>query len=146
MSPGKPLRILGLLVPLFAIFYWLALQTPTGSEGGIWAVWAADRVDKDDGDKEPVLLTRVAWPDGPGPRLVLSPRDALAFALYFSALSAFQIGWRELNIGTWLTRLQPREYALRATRWVRPVSGIEAVISVYLIALWALTYFGRPFE
>lgn len=67
-------------------------------------------------------------------------------AFYFSLLSAFAIGWRELNVGNWLTRTQRREYALRATGWVRTVSGIQALISVYLVALWALTYFGRPFE
>jgi hypothetical protein len=146
MSPGRPLRILGLLLPLFALPYWLALQTPTGSEGGIWAVWSADRIIKAEGGDNPVLLTSVAWPGGPGPRRVLSTPGALGFAVYFSLLSAFHIGWRELNVGTWLIRLQPHEYTLRATRWVRTVSGIQSLVSVYLIALWVLTYFGRPFE
>lgn len=146
MSPGRPLRILGLLLPLFAVPYWLALQAPTGSEGGIWAVWAADRVNRHEGDDKPVLLTAVAWPAGPGPRRELSWNGALGFALYFSLLSAFHIGWREFNVGIWLTRLQPHEYTLRATRWVRTVSGIQSLVSVYLIALWAVTYFGRPFQ
>jgi hypothetical protein len=42
--------------------------------------------------------------------------------------------------------MQPREYILRATGWVRFFSGLQSVVSVYLLALWALTYFGRPFE
>jgi hypothetical protein len=67
-------------------------------------------------------------------------------SLYFSLLSAFHLGWREFNVGTWITRMQPREYTLRATGWVRTVSGIQSLISVYLLALWVLTYFGRPFE
>jgi hypothetical protein len=66
--------------------------------------------------------------------------------LYFSMLSAFHIGWRDLNVGTWIARVQPREYTLRATGWVRTVSGIQSLLSVYLLALWILTYFGRPFE
>jgi hypothetical protein len=66
--------------------------------------------------------------------------------LYFSILSAFSIGWRELNVGTWIARVQPREYTLRATGWVRTVSGLQSIVSVYLLALWVLTYFGRPFE
>ena len=66
--------------------------------------------------------------------------------LYFSLLSAFHIGWRELSLGTWLSRVQPREYQLVATGWVRTVSGLQSIISVYLLALWILTYFGRPFE
>jgi hypothetical protein len=56
------------------------------------------------------------------------------------------MGWKELNVGTWMTRLQPREYTIRPTGWVRTVSGIQSLISVYLLALWVLTYFGRPFE
>jgi len=36
-------------------------------------------------------------------------------AFYFSLLSTFAIGWRELNVGTWITRIQRREYTLRAT-------------------------------
>ena len=34
----------------------------------------------------------------------------------------------------------------RATGWVRVVSGVQSLISIYLLALWALTQFGRPFE
>jgi hypothetical protein len=67
-------------------------------------------------------------------------------ALYFSLLSAFHLGWRELNVGTWITRVQQRHYTLSATGWVRAVSGLQSLLSVYLLALWALTYFGRPFE
>jgi hypothetical protein len=29
---------------------------------------------------------------------------------------------------------------------VRVVSGLQSLVSVYLIALWLLTYFVRPFE
>ena len=71
---------------------------------------------------------------------------ALGQSLYFSLISAFHLGWRDLNVGTWLARLQPRDYALRGQGWVRVVAGVQSLISVYLIALWALTYFGRPFE
>ena len=71
---------------------------------------------------------------------------ALGRAAYFSLLSAFHIGWHDLNVGTWIARIQPQEYTLRATGWVRVVSGIQSLLSVYLLAMWALTYFGRPFQ
>jgi hypothetical protein len=29
---------------------------------------------------------------------------------------------------------------------VRVVSGAQSLISVYLVAMWVLTYFGRPFQ
>jgi hypothetical protein len=35
---------------------------------------------------------------------------------------------------------------MRATGWVRVAAGVQSLLSVYLIALWVLTYFGRPFE
>jgi len=70
----------------------------------------------------------------------------LLIGLYFSLLSAFSPGWRELNVGTWIARVQPREYVLRAPGWERTVAGIQSFLSVYLLALWVLTYFGRPFE
>jgi len=71
---------------------------------------------------------------------------AIKVDCYFSLLSAFNIGRRDINVGNWIQRLQPKEYTLRATGWVRTVSGVQSLISVYLLALWVLTYFGRPFE
>jgi hypothetical protein len=68
------------------------------------------------------------------------------WALYFSLLSAFHIGWREINVSHWIAQVSPQEYTLRSTGWVKVLSGIQSLISVYLIALWALTYFGSPFE
>ncbi len=72
--------------------------------------------------------------------------NRLLRALQFSVLSAFHLGWRELNVGNWIARIQAHEYTLRATGWVRAVAGVQSLLSVYLLALWALTYFGRPFQ
>jgi len=71
---------------------------------------------------------------------------AMGYAAQFSLLSAFHIGFREFNVGTWIARLQPRRYTLEPTGWVRVVFGLQSLLSVYLLALWALTYFGRPFQ
>jgi hypothetical protein len=56
------------------------------------------------------------------------------------------IGWRDLNVGSWISRIHPGEYTLRATGWVKVVSGLQSLTSVCLLAIWALTYFGRPFD
>jgi len=61
-------------------------------------------------------------------------------------LSTFQMGWREIDVGSWITRIQPRECTLRATGWFRAVSGAQDLFSVFLLALSTLTYFGCPFE
>lgn len=132
MSPGRAILLLVPLLFLFAILYAYVLRWPPGNEG-IWKVWSPDRVRKDLGAEEPVILH-------------LKFFSAIVFGFYFSIISSFSIGWRELNVGNWIARIQPREYTLRASGWVRTVAGIQSLISVYLLALWVLTYFGRPFE
>ncbi len=104
-----------------------------GSKSGIYRVWNSDRV---------VVLSD----EPPSERQQLDLPRSLATALYFSLLSAFQLGWREFNVGNWIRRLHPGEYDLRPVGWVKVVSGVQSLVCVYLLALWALTYFGRPFE
>jgi len=70
---------------------------------------------------------------------------AILVALQFSSYCAFNIGWREFNIGNWLSRLTRTEYSYKAVGFVRTAAGIQSLMSVFLIALWALTYFARPF-
>lgn len=41
--------------------------------------------------------------------------------------------------------LTKHECNLKAVGWARRVSGFQSLLSVYLIALWVLSYFGRPF-
>jgi hypothetical protein len=71
---------------------------------------------------------------------------AFGWSAYFSLLSAFRIGFRDLTLGLWMTRIQPNNYMLEATGWVRCISGLQSLASVYLFAMWLLTYFGRPFQ
>ena len=129
-NPGRPLAILVSLILFFMIFYVLGLANP--NQHSIWRVWADDRVLKENGTDEPERIHARKW-------------TIFWYAFYFSILMAFNIGWRELNVGSWIARIQPREYTLRATGWVRSVAGIQSLISVYLVALSALAYFGRPF-
>lgn len=132
MKPGKALRILLALIFLFFFFYLVALQAPE-AHAGIWRYRSKDR---------PVDLNK--------PDKSLVPFDgfwkSIPLALYFSVLSAFHFGWRDLNVGNWIVRLQFTEYTFRPTGWVRTIAGIQSLISVYLVAIWVLTYFGRPFE
>jgi hypothetical protein len=150
MSPGRTLKILFGLIAVFSLCYVVA-QKWAGSRGGIWAVWDEHRIHRDEGGQDPTRLTdgfplssfSESWL---GRKCRALRLHVLGLALYFSLLSAFRIGWQEFNFGTWFVRMQPREYSLRATGWVRLVSGLQSLISVYLLALWVLTYFGTPFE
>jgi hypothetical protein len=81
-----------------------------------------------------------------------SPRGGKWLQQHFSDLPkgshrpAFHIGFREFSVGSWIARMQPRSFALEAAGWVRTVSGAQSLLSVYFLAMWVLTYFGRPFQ
>ena len=152
MSPGRPLEILGVGLLVFTFPYLLALWS-RDRETGIWLVLPPDRI-LGKGDKYPPykLTHRPPFrPLPPGRWARLGARfkrfrRVLRLAFYFSLLSAFRLGWRELNVGNWISRLQKHEYILGATGWPRTVAGFQSLLSVYLVALWALTYFSRPFD
>jgi uncharacterized protein YjbI with pentapeptide repeats len=156
-DPWQSLEILGWSILGGAILYTGVLMHyerwhNSKKQAGIWAVWPTDRIHKAE-DGEPARVTstfffpkwqqcaaRKWW------RTLLRGFCILLAGFYFSLLSAFHIGWRDLSVGTWISRLQPREYSLRAFGWVRFVSGAQSMLSMYLLAWWAVTYFGRPFE
>jgi hypothetical protein len=151
--PWSALVLMILPIPVFALAYTPALS-PGGA--GIWVVYFTDGVlEKKERsaritNRYPFLRpfprrTSTQSTTGAPTRAVRLRRGA-AIALQFSLLSAFQIGWHEFNIGSWITRLQTRGYTLRGTGWVRRVAGLQSLLSVYLLALWAITYFGNPFE
>jgi hypothetical protein len=141
LYPGRALKIILMVwILLSLVYFWPIYLAPKGSStGGIYQVWSADRIET---SGEAVSLSNSPKVN----RLKTGPLGALGYAAYFSLLSAFYIGWRELSVGNWIARIQPREYALRATGWVRAVSGVQSLLSVYLLAIWVLTYFGRPFQ
>jgi len=69
----------------------------------------------------------------------------LRICMFFSLMSAFNIGFRDINFGRWLRLLTRQEFDIKAVGWARVVAGWQSLISVFLLALWILTYFGRPF-
>jgi hypothetical protein len=143
MAPGRALWGLLGFIPYVALFCWILLQSAS-SRSGLWMIVPADRLTRGRGHERVVRIqpqTAKTWR-----KRRMGEFRMFCTSFYFSLLSAFHLGWREFNVGTWIARMQPREYTLRATGWVRMVSGIQSLLSVYLLALWVLTYFGRPFE
>ena len=151
LSPGRPLRIFLLIIFFLILPYRMALSHPS-KYAGITVTWPSKRFHH---------WHRGIHKDGPLPiSCTLKKRHYTKFskkcheqirllriAIYFSLLSSFRVGPREaLNISTWITRLQKRPYYLKPRGWVRTLAGTQSLISAYLIVLWALTYFGRPFE
>lgn len=135
-----PFRAIWMLLALIVMFA-VAVYIPALIQGGrIYRVWPSGRLEISAAGQTLAHETKIEN---------LQPRNwlvTLGYALQFSIQSAFQIGWRELNVGSWLARLTRFEYALTAVGWPRTIAGIQSLISVYLLAIWALTYFGRPFQ
>lgn len=136
-EPLRSIAALFLLIPAFSLLYYFILLSDSSSSN-IWKVWPVDSINRE--------ATKPVRPTEDRGEFGLRYFRLLWTAFYFSLLSAFHIGWRDLNVGSWITRLQFREYTIRATGWVRVTSGIQSLISVYLLALWLFTYFGTPFE
>ncbi len=71
---------------------------------------------------------------------------AFGIAFLFSLQRSLRIGFREISPSHWLLMLLPPEFKLQSRGWPRFVSGVQSLISVGLIVLSLLSYFGRPFE
>jgi hypothetical protein len=109
-------------------------------DSGIYKVFPADRIDE--ASAEPTVEKESKWKR-------VEARNwwgAFWWAAYFSLLSAVNIGFEQFTPGDWIRRLPTREYSLEAVGWVRSVAGVQALLSVFLLAMWVLTQFGRPFE
>ena len=132
MAPGRALLILLVLVVVSTIPYLIAIRRD--SEDGIWRVWNETRMGRGRDDDAPARIHETGW------------FRALWIAFYFSLLSALRIGWRGWHPDSWIAQLQAREYTLCASGWVRTVAGLQSLISLYLLVMWVLTRFWRPFE
>jgi uncharacterized protein YjbI with pentapeptide repeats len=138
LHPERALRLILLLGALAIPVYMFAIRRPT-AESGIMRVFPAGRLK---GTADPAneeteknqLVHAEAW------------RKAFGTAAYFSLISAVNIGFEQFTPRDWIQRLQRTEYSLEAVGWVRVLAGAQALISVYLLAMWALTQFGQPFE
>lgn len=145
LSPGRPLRIVFWLWLFFSVAYSIFIHRPGPS--GIYFIgshtWRRRSNTQGLQIRPRAIRTRKWWKI---PFLWLR-REWHVFraAMFFSLMSAFNIGFRDINFGRWLRMLTTREYDLKAVGWARTVSGFQSLLSVYMIALWVLTYFGRPF-
>ena len=145
LTPGRPLRIVLALWLFFSCVYAMFMHRPGPS--GIYVIgsrWWRGKSNTQGVQIRPLAIRSTKW--WKHPFLWLRPEwRVLRAAMFFSLMSAFNISFRDINFGRWLRMLTKREYDLKAVGWARTVSGFQSLLSVYLIALWVLTYFGRPF-
>ncbi len=71
---------------------------------------------------------------------------ASKYCLWFSIINTFRFGWKDLSLGTWLSLLQRGEYVLKPSGWVRRVAGIQSLVGLLLLGLWAYCSFWGPIE
>ncbi len=138
MHPLRPLVILLVLVPVFSMFYFAASLGPYG--GKIWANRSDNWINKTPLNRWVVIRQRSGRP---------TVREIIRLArvaLWFSFFSAFRVGFREFNVGDWVAGLQRQPYVLGATGWCRTIAGFQSLVSLYLVALTVLSYFGNPFN
>ena len=133
LYPFRSVAIICAFVFMFAIFYYLSISGRRVG-GQVFLIWPSDSIK--------ALTSNPANPELLGKKGI----SGVKFALYFSLLSASHIGWRDLNVGSWIARLSPEEFGLRGTGSVRVLSGLQSLLTVYLLALAVLAYFGRPFD
>jgi len=149
-APGHALLLFLLLILLFTFFYRIFLSSQT-KRSGIILRWKSkefyhlETVQERRPHKEfRKLLKQRTCHDWKS--TLHEQWRLMRISFYFSLLSAFSLGWQDLNVSSWLQRLQTRHYSLKGCGWVRVLAGTQSLISAYLIVIWVLTYFGRPFE
>jgi hypothetical protein len=144
LAPWQPLRLVLWLWSFFSGVYAFFMHRPGAS--GIYFVgtrWWRGRSNTQGIQIRPRTIRAKGWRF---PFLwLLQESRVFRVAMFFSLISAFNIGFRDINFGRWLRMLTKREYDLKAFGWARTASGLQSLLSVYLIALWVLVYFGRPF-
>ena len=147
LFPSRALWIMLTLIGISISFYAAILAFPIGSRRhGIVRVWEEGRVRQSAGE---VAVARSEVAELIPRREVTGWRRLVhigLWAMYFSLLSTFHIGWRDFNLGAWLVRIQFRQYRLVGTGIVRAWAGVQSLVCVFLLALFAFTYFGRPFN
>ncbi|MDX2130312.1 MAG: pentapeptide repeat-containing protein [Chloroherpetonaceae bacterium] len=123
----RALLILIGLIPFFAVIYFVAILS--SNQRLIYKILPADRI------------------DGDGNRIVspIKERGWIAFgtATKLSVFSAFAVGFREFDIGSWLYRLQGSESFLIPKGWVRSITGLQSLISLILLSSFIISILGK---
>jgi uncharacterized protein YjbI with pentapeptide repeats len=139
VRPGRSIMLLFVSALLLTPVYAWALSRGGRASGAIYRVRPRDRIEESESGVAYDLPAEAE-------RVSASGARAIKWGAYFSLVSAFHIGFREFNVGSWISRLTPRKFTLEPVGWVRTLAGFQSLVSVYLVALAVLTYFGRPFD
>ncbi|MBF0249837.1 MAG: pentapeptide repeat-containing protein [Alphaproteobacteria bacterium] len=148
-NPARPAYFLMASLPIFAALYWIVLRLPAAAFGGELLL-LVERKPGHPGysaaEKHYVRKLPFAIGGRGGLDRTMTELRVLRLALIVSILSATRIGFRDLDLNKWLRLLQQKEYSFYLRGWPRTLSGLQSVLSVYLLALAILCVFGKPFD
>jgi hypothetical protein len=150
MSPGRPLVLCFLLWVFCSLVYFGIIHTSSGKTGLFRVSYQTLQLEADASAHktvrqiQPRKITH-SWLLGRIGEFLVREGSLFLTSMFFSLMSVFNIGFRDINFGRWLRLLTRQEFDIKAVGWARVIAGWQSLLSVYLIALWVLTYFGRPF-
>lgn len=136
-NPLRPFIAMFVLVPLFAVPYLFALRSRSFT--GLYLLYTGCRVNT---GKERQRIRKLEARSKGYHGLLHDFRTALTFSL----MRAFDFGFREIQVGSWVRLAQPREFDLKARGWPRSVAAVQSIVGVYLLSLAILSFFSAPFD
>jgi hypothetical protein len=146
MLPGRPLRIAIFVWLICTFIYYLLLHL--SKESAIFRIDTKEATDQSAETKTIVELKPPAgaWRKATMSRFFLREMSLLYSTAYFSLLNGLRLGFHDLDFGKWLGMLSKRPREMSSSGWARMIAGVQSLVTLYLVALWVLTYFGNPFD
>ena len=128
----RPLMLIFALFVVFSAIYTVSLAS--GNRSGLYIRFPRKIQLTDKPEFIELKIVRLSW------------YRRFETAIAFSLRSALRLGFQGFDFGRWVRMLQHREYDIVAIGWLRSVSAIQSLISIYLIAVAILSAFGKPFD
>ncbi|MCZ6532579.1 MAG: pentapeptide repeat-containing protein [SAR324 cluster bacterium] len=126
LAPERPLLLVLALGLICGVIYWAAIRLVPA----LGVVWITQWPGKQWFD---IRKQTAVW------------HKAVRIGLYFSLCSSLPFVHQISALQLVSVNSPPVEYRLRATGWLRLVSGLQAVASLYLLTLATATLLARPF-
>lgn len=145
MLPGRALRIIFFLWLVCTVIYYAFARFTTQS-----AIFKVDIQEETDKSPETKTITRLGAPGtgtkGKRFRRTVGEFRLLCWTAYFSLLNGLRLGFHDFDFGKWLSLLSSCPRDIKSTGWIRTIGGMQSLVTLYLVALWVLTFFGNPFS
>lgn len=136
-DPYRPVLLIFMLIPLFALLFYLIVTLNLA--GAVWVSRPKDGVNKRREGRH-LRLGRFLPKDRSAAAIRLA-----STLLWFSFVNSFRAGYREFNIGDWVTRVHRKDFAMQCTGLAKSLAGVQSLIGFYLLALTVLSAIGKPF-